>query len=258
VKHVLALTALTLLVFGCVRPAPGAHRPALVVVATDTPPAPPLPEIVAERPPERGSETPEPYYLIDWGFIQAVEGRPRLRGYVPTARGNGRVLGRSGVTVGTGFDLGQHDADDLRRMGVARRLVKTVEPYLRQKGPHARRLLRHSPLVLSPREADALDRAKRLDTARKIERRFDATRARHVPPYASLSAAQQTVIFSLATQYGSRLDRKTPAFWEHVIHGRFDRAHRELRNFGDGYPTRRNREAELLLRERDRVSLASR
>ena len=136
--------------------------------------------------------------------------------------------------------------------------MKTVEPYLRQKGPRARSLLRERPLVLTPREADALDRAKRLDTARKIERRFDTTRAGHVPPFAGLSPAQQTVIFSLATHYGSRLDRKTPAFWTHVTHGRFDRARRELCNFGDGYPTRRKREADLLLRERHVVDLASR
>jgi hypothetical protein len=253
VKHVFVIIALTLLVPACVRLGHDA-RASSVVVTAEAQPTPLLPETATDR----ASEARAPHYRIDWDFIQAVEGRPRLHGYVPTASGNGRVLGRSGVTVATGFDLGQHDAADLRRMGLAQRLVTAVEPYLQHKGPHARSLLRHRPLVLAPREADALDRAKRLDTARKIERRFDATRAGHVPPFAGLSAPQQTVIFSLATQYGSRLDRKTPAFWQHVTHGRFDRARRELRNFGDRYPTRRNREADLLLRERHAVSLASR
>ena len=74
--------------------------------------------------------------------------------------------------MGTGFDLGQHDAADLRRLGIDRRLVAVLEPYLRRQGQGAQALLERQPLDLSPGEVTALDRAKRLDTARKIERGY--------------------------------------------------------------------------------------
>lgn len=233
---------------------PAAAEPVLVSLAPKTAPRAMLSSSVRSGLSERPAlAAPAARYRIDWGFIQAVEGKPRARGYVPASPRTGRALGRSGVTVATGFDLGQHDAADLRRLGIDGRLVAVLQPYLRRQGRSAQALLVRYPLTLSPDELWTLDRAKHLDTARKIERRFDAARAPHVPPFATLSPAQQTVIFSLATQYGTRLDRKTPAFWNHVVNGRFDDAVRELRHFGDRYTTRRNREADLLVGERRRI-----
>jgi hypothetical protein len=49
----------------------------------------------------------------------------------------------------------------------------------------------------------------------------------------------------LTHQYGSAKD-KTPNFWKQVIEQRWGDAVNNLRNFGDSYPTRRNKEANLL------------
>lgn len=196
-----------------------------------------------------GSESDaRPGLCIDLGFIAAVEGEARTSGYVPTSSRTGRVLGRSGVTIGTGFDLGQHDAADLRRMGLPPELVHRLAPYLGTRGRNAKKLLERRPLRLPAEDVARLDRAKLEDTAAKIERAFDRARAEGVPSFAELDPGRQTAIVSLAMQYGTRLDRAAPAFWEHVVHGRFEAAREELTSFGDRYATRRNREAKLLVR----------
>ena len=170
-KHVLATAALLLLVPGCVRRiqdvrvADPTTREPLVASLAPTPAAP-APSATSSRADLR---EPAARYRIYWGFIQSVEGRARSRGYVPSSKRTGKPLGRSGVTVGTGFDLGQHDAADLRRLGLDRRLIAVLQPYLRRQGNSAAVLLKKRPLELSTGEVTALDRAKRLDTARKIE-----------------------------------------------------------------------------------------
>ena len=76
---------------------------------------------------------------IDAAFLTREEGR-RLRGYVPRAR-DGSPLGRSGVTVATGVDLGQWSLEELERLVIPRDLKIKVRPYLGAKGDKAIRLL---------------------------------------------------------------------------------------------------------------------
>lgn len=192
----------------------------------------------AERDPHR--------YGVDWSFVAELEGKSRQKAYVPARKRSGQPLGRSGVTVGTGFDLGQHAEVDLRRMGISGTLLTKLRPYLRLRKGRAQAFLKRFPLVLTVAEARELDQAKRRDLARRIEQAFDRERATHVSPFARLDPAQQTVIVSLAMQYGTHLRRSAPNFWISVLEGRFGDAVRELRSFGDAYPTRRSREAGLL------------
>ena len=62
--------------------------------------------------------------------------------------------------------------------------------------------------------------------------------------FGQLTDAQKTVITSVLFQYGS--PRRTPNFWRKVTNQDWAGAEAELRNFGDKYPTRRNKEADLL------------
>lgn len=52
----------------------------------------------------------------------------------------------------------------------------------------------------------------------------------------------QTVIGSVEFQYGSS-KKKAPIYWGMVTHQNWGGALGELRNFGDNYATRRNKEA---------------
>lgn len=80
---------------------------------------------------------PEPIieYNVDWGFIRNLEGFSN-KGYVPTDK-MGKAIGQSGVTIGTGFDLGQHSEQDLVNIGVPNDLIQVLHPYLgKRKNRH--------------------------------------------------------------------------------------------------------------------------
>tara|TARA_S200002703_G_scaffold365_1_gene654 strand:- start:980 stop:4375 length:3396 start_codon:yes stop_codon:yes gene_type:complete len=62
-------------------------------------------------------------------LLQRLEDN-RFEGYVPT--------NNSGVTIGRGFDIGQHDSDDLERMSVDTGLIARLTPYLKKTGQAAR------------------------------------------------------------------------------------------------------------------------
>ena len=63
------------------------------------------------------------------------------------------------------------------------------------------------------------------------------------------------VVSSVGFQYGSNLAKATPRFWDAVTNGRWQDAVDELRNFGDSYSTRRNKEADLLQKAIDHGDL---
>ena len=71
-----------------------------------------------------------------------------------------------------------------------------------------------------------------------------------------LTKAQQTVLASVAFQYGSNLKSKTKNFWKQVTSGDWDSAIKNLENFGDKYSSRRNREADLLKEEKNIATVA--
>src|SRR5207247_556363 len=56
----------------------------------------------------------------------------------------------------------------------------------------------------------------------------------------------QTVIADVGYQYGPNLASATPKFWTQVIRQQWTDAIDSLRNFGDNYQPRRDREADLL------------
>ena len=61
-----------------------------------------------------------------------AEGKSRPTGYVPSDN--------SGVTIGVGFDLGQHNKGDLKRMGFNKKLIAKLTPYLGLEGDAARKV----------------------------------------------------------------------------------------------------------------------
>ena len=166
---------------------------------------------------------------VDWNFITGLEAT-KLEGYVPDA-------GDSGVTIGTGVDLGCWALSDLPED-----LVGQLEPYLGLRGDAARQALQAAPLTLSEPEVEELDAAIREKVVAPLATRYEAG-AR--VPFASIPAAAQTVIASVAYQYGAVWHR-CPRFWGRAVARDWSGVIAELRAFGDGYPTRRRREAAYL------------
>lgn len=181
---------------------------------------------------------------IDWQFISDLEGGRHLKGYVPAA-------GRSGVTIATGIDLGARGAPDLEALDLPEHLRQCLTPYLGERGEAARRRLATVPLEITEQDAARLDAAVGARILARFARKFDRSRGRGLTPFDRLPAALQTVIASIIWQYGPNLDRParlggTPRFWRHITREDWSAAHAELLDFGDDYPTRRQKEAALL------------
>ncbi len=184
---------------------------------------------------------------VDWDFIAEREGRSVRDGYVPDAAGS-----KSGVTVGTGVDLGARDMNDLNRLGLSDALKTKLEPYLGKQGQEAADFLKDNPLNLTAEEVKELDRAVKGEALDNIVNeynteveRLNAADGGSRPKFAELPREMQTVIASVGFQYGS-LKTATPNFFAQVTEQKWEEAKANLEDFGDRYPTRRGLEAELL------------
>ena len=98
------------------------------------------------------------------------------------------------------------------------------------------------PLTITKDEAHEINAFIQAVALKKLAKNWKkATSTR----FDSLSPEQQTVVASVAFQYGT-LRTETPNFWRQVTTGDWFGALNNLRDFGDRYDTRRNKEADLL------------
>lgn len=168
---------------------------------------------------------------VDWQKIEGFEGGRQQQGYVPQS-------GKSGVTVSSGFDVGQRSHLE----GLPQEIKQKLEPYLGAKRAIAeRRLASTGGVQLSPEEADTVAEFAKNETQQKLMN--DWQKVSDVP-FETLTPAQKTVLASVAHQYGSL--SRTPRFAQFAGKGEWDKVVKELRNFKDQYATRRNKEASYL------------
>lgn len=180
---------------------------------------------------------------IDWDFIGELEGKRKLKGYVPDAEGS-----KSGVTIATGFDLGARNLSDLA--GLPQDIIDVLTPYLGIKGAAASDLA--SELVVDDSQAKIIDEFSHNEA---VERLSSSWESKTGTPFSELPMGKATTIASVAFQYGD-LASKAPNFWEQVTNDDWDGAVANLRNFGDNYKTRRNKEAEYFQKKRLEDTLA--
>ena len=175
---------------------------------------------------------------IDWDLISRLEGGCHTRGYVPPD-----PKGRSGVTIGTGFDLGRHAPRELAALDLPTAVWEKLRPYAGITGRPAERFLARNPLVLSEDEADLVDASVRRSKLRTIASLFEDNADIR---FETLPDGLATVYCSVAFHYGPDLPRATPRFFSFIADEDWAAAYLELRDFGDVFPTRRNREADYL------------
>lgn len=180
---------------------------------------------------------------IDWRFIGKLEGAGIARGYVPNPD-----TSNSGVTIATGFDLGQRSRAQIESMGLPDDLTAKLVPYLGLKGRAALSYLYTHPLLLAADEVAAIDQAVRADFSTRLASLYDSALAEdgNFAQFADLPGPAQTVIASVAYQYGLDLRHRTPHFWSLVLLQNWPDVVTELRSFGDAYARRRGQEADLL------------
>ena len=195
-----------------------------------------------------GASSPVQPYGIDTGFIGQQEGF-RLDAYVPDP-----LFSMSGVTVGTGVDVGQRSVAEIQALDIPEDLKQKLIPYAGLKGQAAVNFLANRPLRLTEGEAYALDQAVAQEIFGDVATLYDAASE---DSFLELPLEARTAIGDLAYQYGPNLAQRTPDFWGDVTQGRWDEATQTLRDFGDRYPDRRNEEAALLEQAIGRGDLAS-
>ena len=176
--------------------------------------------------------------------LERLEGKGIAKGYVPAQ--NGVALGVSGVTIGTGVDLGQQTGPGLMDMGVSHEIVKKLLPYIGLKKAAAQDALKRQPLTLSPAEVDALDAAVIGHYVRGIENRYNKDNPSQL--FATLPSQAQAVVVSILYQRGLGSPSKFPQTWRALLAGDWSVAADKLCNgkLWDGYQSRRKAEGQIL------------
>lgn len=180
-------------------------------------------------------------HKVDMDFIIKLEdadGVLDVEGFVPME--NGRVIGRSGVTIGHGIDLGAQDKETLEDLNVPKSLIEKLEPYLLQRKRRAVKLLEEKPLVLEEDDVKLLNNVFMVRDITAVHNRVGDINS--LPPQA------QTVLVSLVRNFGpSALHFITS---KDIVAGRIEAAVKRLRDENDWsnpeLQERRNKEADLL------------
>jgi hypothetical protein len=181
--------------------------------------------------------------VIDWQLIRDLEGAGILVGYVPAPD-----FSESGVTIATGVDLGQRTPAEIDALAISTALKIVLKPYAGLRRQAAVDFLAQHPLVINQADSDALDMAVQEEIVGQLAVRYDAavTSTPGLATFTLLSDAKQTVLASVAFQYGPGLDRRCPRFWRAATLQVWTDVISELRNFGDAYTARHNKEADYL------------
>ena len=169
---------------------------------------------------------------IDWEFILKQEGF-ETTGYVPDAKNS-----KSGVTIASGFDLGQRNENDLT--GLPKEIIELLTPFLGFTGVKAEEIAGN--LNINDEQAKIINEfAKSTELAKLKTAWTNATGT----SFDELDQGKATVLASVAFQYGN-LETETPNFWKQATSGDWNAVSVNLMNFGDSYSSRRLREARYL------------
>ena len=175
---------------------------------------------------------------IDWDFISLQEGGRQLTGYVPQLK----IKHQSGVTIATGFDLGQHNKQELQNMELPNNIIQKLEPYLGLQLKDAENALKKQELTITEEEGQIIDKAVKKKQQEELEKSYNNDSKIN---FRDLSGEAQTVIASVTFQKG-KLSIVWKKFWSAVIQQNWSEAVKVLQNAKDGYTDRRNAEANYL------------
>ncbi|MEG0324349.1 MAG: pesticin C-terminus-like muramidase [Raoultibacter sp.] len=183
-------------------------------------------------------------FLTKWETVQ-------LQGYIPCKKHNftglnkfsdcGPVIASSGVTIGTGVDLGQQSEDGLLGMGVPAVLIEKFAPYLGRSKIAAVEALQAAPIRITERECKQLNEAVRVAYVNQARRRFNEASS---TSFDDIPEEAQAVIVSLGYQLGA--PSKYPTTWKFLINCDWSGAVWELEHGFKNYANRRADEAALL------------
>ena len=156
-------------------------------------------------------------------LLETLPNQDTRIGYVPKGSNH-----NSGVTVGLGFDIGQHSAQDLLKFKFSKSLYEKLIPYAEKKLEDARVFIKDNPLNLTDEELSEINVKGILDVGMtEFEENF--------PEYKDTPAEDKAVLFSAYHIGGLRPDgfrdgkriKRTPDNPKAVRYGTFDKVYRE-------------------------------
>jgi len=174
---------------------------------------------------------------INFSFISELEGGASCNGYVPDANNS-----KSGVTVATGFDIGQRSSEDLYKL-LPNEIAAKLALFCQLKGVAAQAALAKEPLEITKHEAQVIDECSKKHFVNLLQHSYNQ---HSKVSFDQLPEQAQTVIASVAFQYGN-LAKRCPTFWKFAVAQNWLAMVNELRNFGDRYSKRRLKEADYFI-----------
>ena len=190
--------------------------------------------------------------------LSQYEGGQYLVGYIPHSSKTKIVIDNSGMTIATGFDLGQYDLKTLQSWGFSEDLQSRLKAFLGHpfKGQTVKEVQlwqlhqgAPTPTITTP-EANQIDTATHTSILKTTIANWNsAVKAKSVPQFVGLPAAWQTVLFSRTFQEGGGMPHKkmSKPFYDAARKGLWKEAAALLKDGSDKYKERLSAEAALLL-----------
>ena len=178
---------------------------------------------------------------INWNFISELEGKGVKKAYVPDDN--------SGVTVATGFDLKEKDVNLMNEIGISEETTNLLSQFFGMSGAQAKEASAN--FSLTDDQVTEIDKASHNWYANQVKKTYESKD--HKVAWDDLSEAMQTVIASVGFQHGTSFTRTDGSEMNYIKQARdndIDGMIANLRNFQDEFPTRRNKEADLLENEK--------
>ncbi|MGB4984398.1 MAG: pesticin C-terminus-like muramidase, partial [Erysipelotrichaceae bacterium] len=192
---------------------------------------------------------------IDFEFLSKEEGYQIRHGYLPMNKKK-VICGQSGITIATGFDIGQNNRKDLESYHFSSDLEGKLMPFVGAKKEDARKML---PLakktILTKKEANEIDFKAKGRHIKAAVNSWNKSRLENTPMFNELTPAQQTVLLSRTFHQGLGMPKTRVAqkFYQAALKNDWISAENNLRNYNvkeQWYKDRVSNEANLLKNER--------
>jgi len=202
--------------------------------------------------------------LVNFAYLAQWEGGQLLHGYVPYS--GKRVAGASGVTIATGFDIGQKSAGQMDKLGIEPTLLAKLSPFaghrLKHPGKNGLSFTQAEVMAvltsigapvptITKTQADLLDKLIHGEHLAAAKNAWNNAKQANVPSFTQLPAPWQTVMFSrfFHQGMGAHTTPQMHLFWTSATAGEWDAAATALANYPVSqawYKTRVKQEATYL------------
>jgi len=148
-----------------------------------------------------------------------------------------KPIGKSGFTVGAGFDIAQHNTFDLKKFSFSQPLLTKILPF---SNGYSGSL--PATASFTKEELDEIDRKVVSTKIATLAQKFDEKAT--VKKWDGLTAEQQTVLYSMYHHMQNNLFNQK--VWELALADDWENAIKELESAKGEYANRRKNEASLL------------